>query len=73
MHPRPQLVDHLLVELADASARRPRLAFEEDGEQAAVRFAADGGVGDAADELVDFAISATHLSLRSQLGLSIDV
>ena len=40
---------------------------------AAVRFAADGGVGDAADELIDFAISATHLSLRSQLGLSIDV
>jgi hypothetical protein len=35
--------------------------------------AADSGVGDAQDELVDFAISATHLSLRSQLGLSIDV
>jgi len=40
---------------------------------AAVRFAADSGVSDAADELIDFAIGAPHLSLRARLGLSIDV
>ena len=31
VHAGPQLVDHLLVELADAPPRRPRLALEEHG------------------------------------------
>ena len=37
VHPGTELVDHLLVELADAPARRSRLAREEDPEQPAVR------------------------------------
>ena len=37
MHPRAELVDHLLVELADAPAGRPRLADHEHAVQAAVR------------------------------------
>ena len=37
VHPRPQLVDHLLVQLADAPAGCPGLALEEHGVQAAVR------------------------------------
>ena len=37
VHPGPQLVDHLLVELADAAARRPRLADHEHAVQAAIR------------------------------------
>ena len=36
VHPRPELVDHLLVELADAPAGRPRLPDHEHAEQAAV-------------------------------------
>ena len=37
VHARAQLVDHLLVQLADPSARGARLALEEDRVQAAVR------------------------------------
>ena len=37
MHPGAELVDHLLVELADAPAGRPGLADHEHAEQAAVR------------------------------------
>ena len=40
---------------------------------AAVRFAIDSGSEAVQVELVDFAVSSAHLSLRSQLGLSIDV
>jgi hypothetical protein len=38
---------------------------------AARRFAAESGDRD--DDLVDFALSSAHLSLRAELGLSIDV
>ena len=57
MHPGAQLVDHLLVELADAPARRPGLAHEEDAEQAAIRDRAaarhrhDAGVAPALDDV----------------------
>ena len=44
--PGPELVDHLLVELADAPAGRARLADHEDTEQAAVRDRAAAGDGD---------------------------
>ena len=37
VHPRAELVDHLLVELTDAATRRARLARHEDAEQAPVR------------------------------------
>ena len=37
MHPRPELVHHLLVELADAAPRRTRLTGHEHAEQATVR------------------------------------
>ncbi len=40
---------------------------------AAVRFSSDSGTDTGTDDLIDFAISASHLSARSQLGLSIDV
>ena len=43
VHAGPQLVDHLLVELADAPAGRSGLTLEEDGEQAAVRDRAAAG------------------------------
>ena len=46
VHPGPQLVDHLLVELADAPARRAGLALDEDPEQAAVRDRAAARDGD---------------------------
>ena len=46
VHPGPQLVDHLLVELADAPAGRPGLARQEHAEQAAVRDRAAAGDGD---------------------------
>ena len=42
MHPGAELVDHLLVQLADAPSGRARLAGEEDAEQASVR---DGAAG----------------------------
>ena len=44
--PGAELVDHLLVELADAPARRSRLARHEHAEQAAVRDRAAAGDGD---------------------------
>ena len=45
--PDPRLVDHLLVELADAPAAAPRVvAGQEDAEQAAVRDRAAAGDGD---------------------------
>ena len=37
VHPGSELVDHLLVELADATARGPGLALHEDAEQATIR------------------------------------
>jgi len=40
---------------------------------AAVRFASDSAGQDAHLDLVDFGVSATHLRLRTELGLSIDV
>ena len=43
VHARPELVDHLLVELADAPAGRPGLADHEHAEQAAVRDRAAAG------------------------------
>src|SRR3954453_7440394 len=36
MHPRAELVHHLLVELAHATSGRPRLAAHEDAEQATI-------------------------------------
>ena len=48
VHARPELVDHLLVELADPSAGRPRLALEEHRIQAAVRDRAAAGDRDRA-------------------------
>ena len=42
VHPGTELVDHLLVQLADAPPGRARLAGEEDAEQASVR---DGAAG----------------------------
>ena len=46
VHPGAELVDHLLVELADAPAGRPGLADHEHAEQAAVRDRAAAGDGD---------------------------
>ena len=46
VHAGAQLVDHLLVELADPPARRPGLALEEHREQAAVGDRAAAGDGD---------------------------
>ena len=46
VHPGAELVDHLLVELADAPARRAGLALHEHAEQAAVGDRAAAGDGD---------------------------
>ena len=46
VHPGPELVDHLLVELADAPAGRPGLADHEHAEQAAIRDRPAAGHGD---------------------------
>ena len=46
VHAGAELVDHLLVELADAAAGRPRLAHDEDAVEAAVRDRPARGDGD---------------------------
>ncbi len=43
VHAGAKLVDHLLVQLADPSSRRARLALEEDGEEPAIRDRAAAG------------------------------
>ena len=45
VHPGPELVDHLLVQLADPPARRARVAHDEDAEQAAIGNRAPRGDG----------------------------
>ena len=74
MHPGPQLVDHLLVELADAPAGRPGLADHEHAEQAAVRDRAaardghDPGVAPALDRVGDAVPDDPRLELGELVG-----
>ena len=69
MHPGAELVDHLLVELADAPAGRAGLALHEHPEQAAVRDRAaagdgdDAGVAAALDRVRDAVPDHTRLEL----------
>ena len=66
----PALVDHLLVELADPPAGRPRLADHEDAVQPAVRDRAaardrdDAGVAAALDDVRDAVPRDARLQLR---------
>ena len=74
VHAGPQLVDHLLVELADPPPGRPRLADHEHAEQAAVRdrpaarHRDDAGVATALDDVRDAIPDDPWLELGELVG-----
>ena len=74
MHPGPELVHHLLVQLADAPAGGAGLALQEDGVEAAVRDRAATGDGDdtgvppALDDVGEAVPGHAGLELRELVG-----
>ena len=74
VHPGAQLVDHLLVELADAAARRAGLADHEDAVETAIRDRAaardrdDAGIAPAFDDVGDAVPDDARLELGELVG-----